>query len=290
MHASLKTDSDIEHALPRLSNWGRWGSNDQLGTLNHITAERRAAAAALVMAGETVSLARPIHLGDGSVERGVHELIRRPDGGARDYVGLVFHGFAVTHIDALCHVSDGRDLYNGYPDEASDSGYANGDVLPMAAGIVGRGVLLDVGALRDKPLAAGDAITADELDAAAARAGITIAAGDILWVRTGRSKDNRREGRAGLSADCLPWLQDHEVALLGSDGDNDAFPSSLDAWGSPMHSVGIWKMGLALVDNAELDPIAALCVRLQRWAFLCAVMPLPLRGATGSPVNPVAIF
>ena len=291
MDARLQTDADVERALPHLSNWGRWGERDQLGTLNFITSERRAAAAALVASGETVSLGRPVNLADGLVERGVHEITKRPTGGARDFIGLVFHGFAMTHLDALCHVSDGRVMYNGHPDEATYAGYQNLDVAPMAAaGIVGRGVLLDVAARRGTPLAPGDAVTPRELEAAGQHDGIRVEAGDMVWIRTGLGRANTREGRAGLHPDCLPWLRDREVALVGSDGDSDAWPSSLDKWGSPMHSVGIWQMGLALVDNAELDALSATCERLRRWSFFCAVLPLPLRGATGSPVNPVAVF
>ena len=291
MDAGLQTDQQIEQALPSLSNWGRWSSEDELGTLNHITPQRRAAAASLVKTGETVSLARPINLGDGSVERGVHEVTRRPGGGARDFVGLVFHGFAVTHLDALCHVSDGRELYNGFPDELADGRYTRCDVAPMAAsGIVGRGVLVDIAALRGRAMSAGNAVTPGEIDAALERAAVETTPGDIVWVRTGLGTGNTRDGRAGLHADCLPWLRDREVALVGSDGDSDAWPSALDEWASPIHSVGIWKLGLPLIDNAQLDPLAAACERQGRWSFFCAVLPLPLVGATGSPVNPIAVF
>jgi kynurenine formamidase len=287
----LRTDRDIERALPELSNWGRWGTDEEVGTLNFITPQTRAAAAALVTSGETVSMARPISLVDGSVERGAHEVTRRPGGGSRDFIGLVFHGFAVTHLDALCHASDGRELYNGYADQLRDGTYENADVAPMgAAGIVGRGVLIDIAALRGSSLTPGDAIAPEELDTALDREGVATESGDIIWIRTGLGRMNQREGRAGLDADCLPWLRDREAALLGSDGDSDAAPTSLDEWGSPMHSVGIWKMGLPLVDNAELEPLAQTCERLRRWTFLCMVVPLPLRGATGSPVNPMALF
>src|SRR5215210_3644569 len=152
------SDADISALIPSISNWGRWGDDDGIGTLNLLTPERRQAAAQLVRTGRAIAMARPIALGDGSVERGVHEVEQRPGGGARDYVGFVFHGFGMTHLDSPAHAGDGHTIYNGHADTLSDGRYVDGDVSSAALQtIVGRGVLLDVGTARERPLMPGDA-------------------------------------------------------------------------------------------------------------------------------------
>ena len=290
MPATL-TDADIEALIPRISNWGRWGADDDVGTLNLLTPDRRREAAKLVRSGEAVSMARLVDLGDGSVERGTHEVEQRPGGGARDYIGLVFHGFTVTHLDSPAHAGNGNVMYNEHPDTLHAGRYEHGEISAGAAStIVGRGVLLDVAHVRGRPLDPGEAIRAQELDECSATLGVEIAAGDLLWVRTGLGVRNTRAARAGLDADCLEWLREQDIALLGSDGDNDVAPSSLEEWASPMHSVGILHLGLALVDNAELEQLSVACAQAGRWEFLNLVQPLPLRGATGSPVNPLALL
>ena len=273
MEAGLQTDQQIERALPSLSNWGRWGNDDQLGTLNHITPQRRAAGC---IAGQDSArrLARPAGESP-ETDRSNAEFTRSrgdPAAAARDFIGLVFHGFSVTHLDALCHVSDGRELYNGYPTSwrTAATRVATSPRWPPPASSAAVCSWISPRCAEER-LSAGDAITPQELDAALERAAVEINPGDILWIRTGLGTANTREGRAGLHADCLPWLRDREVALLGSDGDSDAWPSPLDDWASPIHSVGIWKLGLPLIDNAELDPLAAACERQGRWSFMCAV-------------------
>ncbi|HYO76821.1 MAG TPA: cyclase family protein, partial [Thermoanaerobaculia bacterium] len=227
--------------------------------------------------------------------------IRRPtyemekhESGSRDYLGAIWHGFAQTHLDALCHsFANTGAMYNGIPtSEVTAAGCGRLDITVIAdRGVVGRGVLLDVGALRGAELELGSAITVADLEEAARRQRVTIRSGDILVVRTGAGVRNTRERRTGLHPDCLPWLKEKQIALLMSDGDSDVAPlPGFERWSSAMHSVAIPYLGLPLVDNAELDEVARLCASKRRWEFLIVIAPWRMTGATSSPVNPIAIF
>ena len=290
----MRSDSDIERLLPALSNWGRWGKQDELGALNFVTPELRRRAAALVRSGRAVTLAREVSVtGTEGIRRGTYEMLSE-GGGSRDFVGMIFHGFALTHLDALCHAftPDGR-MYNGFP--ATEVGPQGARRLGMekigAAGICGRGVLLDVAASKGGPLTPGTPIFVDDLEVAETRQGIRVGSGDLLFVRTGAGPRNTRERRAGLHPECLPWLRGREVAVLGSDGDSDVAPlPGFERFASAMHSVAIPYLGLPLLDNASLDELGQVCQEEKRWQFLLTVAPWRIRGTTSSPVNPIALF
>jgi kynurenine formamidase len=298
----------------KVKNWGRWGSEDQRGALNLITAEKRAAAAALVRSGETVSCARelPVAPSPENPTPALHFMARAGDacaiegtGGLEacmDFVGVAFHGMAVSHIDALCHVLVEGRMYNGRPASAVKStGAEAGSILAAAGGgIVGRGVLLDVPRLRGVPWLEGDdCVAPEELVAAEEGAGLRVGEGDILLVSTGR--DARREARgpwnpnegglAGLHPECIPWLRERDVAVLGSDGVSDPLPGNAAAgWPIPVHQCTLVAMGVHLLDNLALGALADACARHGRWEFLFTVAPLRIAGGTGSPVNPIAVF
>ena len=142
-----------------------------------------------------------------------------------------------------------------------------------------------------------DRIAASELQAAEKRAGVQVSEGDILLVSTGR--DARREehgpwspldGLAGLSADCIPWLHERGVAVLGADGVSDVLPSEVDGWMMPVHQIVIVFMGVHLIDNMQLGRLAKACAERQRWEFLLTLAPLRLERGTASPINPIAMF
>jgi kynurenine formamidase len=282
---------DLASLARDVSNWGRWGSDDELGTLNYITDEQRRAALALPRSGRVVSLSRETSLNDQpGLADGRHE-VALWEHGAQDYIGLTFHGFAVTHLDALCHFFHEGKMYNGFAAaEVTKRGARRGSSDKLANGIVGRGVLLDIAAANGRPCEPGEAISVADLEAAAQRQKVEPQTGDILWVRTGCVRYLTTEGRAGLDADCLPWLHENQVALLGTDGAADVFPTPYDEWAYPIHRIGLVFMGLHLVDNADLDPLALACEEERRWEFLCTIAPLRFSGATGSPVNPLAIL
>jgi kynurenine formamidase len=291
---AIGSDADLDGLLPRLTNWGRWGAGDEAGTLNHLTPDRVRRARELVRSGVTVSLARAVRLADNPGIRRAEYEMQKDEGGSRDYLGAIWHGFAQTHLDALCHgFANPREMYGGIPtsDVAPDGCRRLGVDRMAARGIVGRGVLLDIAGLRGAPLPPGTAIRVRDLEDAARQQRVALRPGDLLAVRTGAGPRNTRERRAGLHPECLPWLQAQQVSVLLGDGDSDVAPlPGFDRWPSPVHSIGIPYMGLALVDNAELDELAATARRLGRWEFLLVIAPWRLTGATSSPVNPLAIF
>jgi len=289
----IRTDEDIDRVLPQITNWGRWGKQDQLGTVNYITARQRLKAIGTVRHGRTVSLAREISVSQTEgIRRGTYEMLR-DEHGSRDYIGMIFHGFALTHLDALCHAfAGGGKMYNGFSmEDITANGAGKLGIERMAAkGISGRGVLLDVAAGKGTTILPGMPIWPEDLEKAAEAQNTTVEEGDILLVRTGAGTKNTGEQRAGLHPQCLPWLHERRVAVLGSDGDNDVHPSEFRRWESAMHSVAIPFMGLPLLDNAELDVLSQVCQKEERWEFFLTIAPWRFHGTTSSPVNPIALF
>jgi kynurenine formamidase len=285
-----------------LSNWGRWGPQDQLGALNFITPEVRTAAAATVQSGRTISCARPLNTipAVDNTAPVTHLMIgTATEGWGADYFAIASHGYATSHLDALCHVfHDGR-LYNGYPIESVTAhGATQLGIHHLASGIVSRGVLIDIPRLRGVgALAPGEPIFVDELEAAEAATGVRVRSGDVLFVRTGRwdwravhGPWDIGDGLAGLDAACLPWLHQREVAALGSDGVSDVLPSRVEGVHMPVHETALVAMGLHLLDNLDFDALATACAEEQRWEFFLTVAPLILKRGTASPVNPIAVF
>ncbi len=302
-----------------LSNWGRWGEDDRLGTLNHLTPAKRIAAAGLVREGLSVSCAWDIKTGPqpgATVESqrymlstglGLDEEGRRGllsggrAGGAQEYIGLVFHGLDVTHVDSLAHLFWDGKMYGGAPASlVSDrQGALKHDVLALSDGVTTRGVLLDIPRLRGvETLAADDHVFPEDLEAAEDAAGVRVEPGDVLLVRTGEGAARLAEGRAynankprsGYQAACLPWLHERGVAMIGSDVAQDVTPSGYKTVSMPIHMVGIVAMGLWLIDNCQLEDLAATCDRLGRWEFQFVLAPIRFRGVTGGPTNPIAVF
>lgn len=305
---------DLQRLFAEVRNWGRWGDGDERGTLNHLTPERRRAAAALVVDGTPVSLGHDLGVRP-SPENPYpahHHMLAAGDArdstgvpgyeAARDYVGAHVHGLGVTHVDALCHMFvDGR-MYNGVPAaEVRSDGARRNSVMALADGVSGRGVLLDVARSRGvEHLAAGDHVTVADLEAAETGAGVEVGAGDLLLVATGRDAWRRSsggtlapgaDGMAGLHPECIAWLQDRQVAVLGSDGISDPMPGlGVPGWPFPVHQIGITAMGLHLIDNMALGELSDRCAAAGRWAFLLTVAPLRIEGGTGCPVNPIALL
>jgi kynurenine formamidase len=309
------SEQEVLHYFDKLSNWGRWGADDRLGTLNLITPERRLAGAALVRDGIVVSLSRdmdpesPDPLGRGTVLQRYMELDKASqllgidDPGfqaVREYVGIVPHG-SHTHFDGLAHFSWRGKNYNGF--DASDTGSTRGATsLSMhhaQDGILTRGILLDIPAVRGVPwLEPADPITPDDLIAAEERQGVTVGPGDGLLVYTGHFARIAAEGlhpqqhQPGLSASCLPFLHDRDVSVLGMDGIQDVMPSGYAAVDltMPVHLVSLVAMGLWLIDNVSLTALASTCESRRQWEFFFAMLPWRMVGVTSSVVNPVAMF
>ena len=301
--------ADVTEIARQVSNWGRWGPDDERGALNLITPERRAAAAALIRDGETVSCARPLATrpAPNNPFPVQHLMLATGDApprvgpsGAMDYFAIAPHGMATTHIDALCHIFTGDKMFNGYDkSEVRSDGARKLSIMAGKDGILGRGVLLDIARLRGVDwLDLGEPIGVEELEAAEAAHGVTVGPGDILLIGTGRDRReaeaggpwNPMEGMAGLHAETLPWLRDRDIAMLGCDGVSDVIPSGIPDVTMPMHEVVIPWMGVQLIDNMQLDRLSAACRDREQYAFCLVFAPLRLRRGTASPVNPLAIF
>lgn len=311
--SDMPTEAELERLYESLKNWGRWGGEDQRGALNHLTDAHRVAAASLVRDGVTVSLAHDLPTMP-SAENPFpahHHMLASGDArdsngipgyeASRDYVGCHVHGLGVTHVDALCHMFVRGEMYNGVPaSEVRSDGARRNSVMALADGVVGRGVLLDIARERNVPFVEGNGVVRlAELEAAEAACGVQVGPGDILLVSAGRDARradsggtlNPATGMAGLHPECLPWLHEREVAMLGSDGISDPMPGiGVANWPFPVHQIGITGMGLHLIDNMALGGLAAQCARRNRWAFLFSVAPLRIERGTGCPVNPVAVL
>jgi kynurenine formamidase len=304
------TESEVLEMFESLSNWGRWGADDKLGTLNLITPEVTKAAAALVRHGRPVSLARTItpKYGPDNPNPPLHFMLASgegaPDQGhgvSADWYGMACHGHSMTHLDSLGHLFWNGKMYNGRPASRVDqaTGAKDGSIEDAGGGVVTRGVLLDLPRTLGIPyLEAGHRITPRELELAEAMTGVRVSSGDAALIRTGRDVNRAQRGPhlpeqhgcPGLSASCLPWIRERGIAVLGSDVAHDAMPSLYRRVAGPIHSVGIVGMGLWLLDNAYLDALAAAAAEASQWDFLFVLGPLKLKRGTGSPVNPLAVI
>jgi kynurenine formamidase len=293
----------------RVRHMSLQGPADRLGALNNISSAQVVAAASDVWRGRAVSLAAPVssEVTPDNPDPAVHQMIHTgsspgPPSGlsfAMDRVALNIHGNADSHIDALCHVIFDGTLYNGLsPGAVTATGATELSIEVAGGGIVGRGLLLDIPRVRRVPwLEPGDHVTADDLIAAEAAQEVRIEEGDLLFVGVGHHRRRRALGpwdaanaRAGLHPVALELLAERRIAALGSDGNNDTAPSGAEGVDFPVHVLAINAMGLHLLDWLQFDDLIAVCEELNRWSFLCVVAPLRLRAATGSPVNPIAIF
>lgn len=292
--------------------WGRFGDDDERGALNLLTPERARRAAELVIDGTVVSCGRDLAVRPGvdNPNPALHHMVMGgdvcgsfgPDAlqASVDFVGVAFHGMAVSHIDALCHVFVDGQMYNGHPAASvTTRGARHGGIDAAFGGLVGRGVLIDLAAHREVAwLEPGDAAGPDELDAALARHGVATEPGDILLVHTGR--DRRRAalgpwepnlgGLAGLHPECVPWLIEADPAVVGADGVTDPLPGNRHRWSMPLHQCLLVGMGVHLLDNLRLDLLADACAAAGRYEFQFVASPLRIAGGTGSPINPVAVL
>jgi kynurenine formamidase len=318
------TEEELLGYFTRLSNWGRWGPDDSLGTVNHITDSGRARAAALIRSGVAVSCARPIDPGPSADDgptgvapqrfmlrtgQGLADPGRVPrDGvapgdrqeGAAEYLGYAAHGYRITHLDGLSHIFWDGMMYNGRPAERVTAyrGAVEHDITAVRGGIVTRGILVDAARHRGVPwLEPGDGVTDAELRAILSAAGITASPGDVLLLRTGYGRKRRERGadapaagHPGWHASCLPRLHEWNVSLVGADTAQDVVPSGYPAVRLPVHAVGIVAMGMPLLDNADFEDLARQCDLHRRWEFFFTLAPLPFAGSTSSAVNPLAVF
>jgi kynurenine formamidase len=328
MQATDSTPSieDVRRIAIAVSNWGRWGPEDQLGTLNHLIPDRVVAAAGEVRRGEVFSMAvpfdsngpqrggwgrfNPIHLmmrdgNDAVTGTTVRDFYGGFDGYVRGTDDLIIMPLqAGTQWDALSHMVFEDKIYNGYnATEVSSAGAMRNDIAQAREKLVGRGVLLDVARWKGKPwLEGGEAISGDDLEDCAAAQGVEVRPGDIVLVRTGQMGQVKAEGdwgdyaggysaRApGLGLASAEWIQSKELAAVATDTwGAEVLPTEPPDVSMPMHIILIVHMGLTLGEIFDLEALANDCADDGVYSFLFSAPPLPITRAVGSPINPVAI-
>lgn len=299
------TKADVEAWMESLSNWGRWGPDDQLGAVNLITPETRLAAAKLVEKGISVSMARDVEK-DSAVDNPrpfLHKMLNvglnNPGQFVSDDYQVSYHGYAHTHMDSLCHMAFNGKMYNGFPQaEVVESGAPKLAVTAYKQGIFARAVLMDIPRLKGVDwLDPGTPIYPSDLDAWEEEAGFETRSGDIVLIRTGRWAKRDAEGpwdvsqkSAGLHASAARWLKARDAAILGSDAASDVAPSLVEGVGQPIHQLVIIAMGMPIFDNLDLEAVSGEAARQNRWEFLVTAAPIAVGGGTGSPFNPIATF
>ncbi len=298
------TRAEFDRWMQEISNWGRWGSADELGTLNLITDGKRREAASLVRDGTAVSLSLYVNKQQDSLNTNPfeHSLAVSTFGGhavAGDSYSVQYHGFAHSHMDGLPHFVHKGQMYNGFSvDELQADGSNRLGIHNAYKGVFSRGLLIDMPWLRGvEYLEPGTAITSSDLETWEARTGLRVGSGDILLIRTGRWERVRQLGQwnfvgqaAGSHASVAKWLKERDVAVLGSDGVSDVMPSGVEGLMNPLHELVLVGLGMPLLDNLDLDALAETAIEKNRWEFLFVGSPLRVQGGTGSPMNPLALF
>ncbi|HXG02634.1 MAG TPA: cyclase family protein, partial [Candidatus Binatia bacterium] len=258
------TEADVVRMIDTLSNWGRWGADDELGTVNLITPAKRRQAARLVEDGVSVTCSRPISTeitadttfqplrfmvdsGEGRDTASLERILERR--GASEFIGMVFHGYTITHVDTPAHYFWQGRLYNGRSCNliTSREGAQVESVDLLRDGVVSRGVLLDVAAVRGRWLGAGEGVVPEDLEAAEKAQGVQVEEGDVLLVRTGYyarrlaegPRNPMKDGSPAVHVAAAPWLRERGVAMLGSDTHNDVAPLPYPRLGNALHIVAL---------------------------------------------------
>jgi kynurenine formamidase len=291
--------AEFDTLFQQVKNWGRWGKDDQLGSANLVTAAKRKQAVALVKDGTTVSLAHNVltEKAEDNSNPFEHTMLR---GNNMDRYAVSYHGYAHSHVDALCHILYKDQTYNGYAraDVNTEKGCTKLGIDNLKNGVVTRGILVDIPRLRNLPyLEPGTAIYVEDLEAWEKKSGVKITSGDAVLLRTGRWARREKLGpwnvgqsAAGLHASVAPWIKARGVAFLGSDAAEDVTPSMVEGITLPIHTLMITGLGMNLLDNQDLEALGDTAARLNRWEFMLTIAPVPVTGGTGFPLNAIAMF
>ncbi len=295
------SEAQFERWQTELSNWGRWGKDDEIGTLNLITPAKRKEALGLVKEGVPVSLSTNTFF-----EKAIDvpcpaewAMSTSTLTGATDRVAFpCIHGAAATHIDSLAHTFFAGKMWNGYDATTlvtMQKGAQKNSVMPMKGGIVTRAVLYDIARLKGVPyLKPGDRIFPEDMEAWERQTGVRVGPGDALVLRWGRygrrAQLGPEEGAAGFDNSILPWLKQRDVALIvwETAGYSPQVPG--DLFTNAVHNFVMAIMGIHILDRADLEALSQAAAARNRWEFTLIVNPLALPNATGSPVNPIALF
>ena len=304
LSTTAMTAEEFESLWKEVCNWNRWGQKDELGTLNLITPMKVQNALSLASLGEVVSLSRDlvnVPEADRPEVSLLHVCHPPEDPDCQGEIWTVdYHGCNQTHIDSLAHMVFRGKMFNDNDPGGVPSPRLG--VQNMKNGIVTRGILIDIPRLRNIDyLTPGSVISESELDEWLLQANIEIRPGDAVFVRTGRWAHLVENGPgvdfainwSGLDLSCVRWLKKHDVAVLGSDFANEVSNHNIQKYWlnhAPFHIIAISSIGLPLIDNCDLENLSRIAFERLCWEFMLVVAPVSLPGATGGPVNPLAIF
>ena len=290
---------EFDRLFHEVKNWGRWGADDQLGSVNLITPAKRKQALSLAKTGQTVSLVHNLltDKADDNASPFEHTMLK---GFNMDAYRVSYHGYAHTHIDALCHILYKDQTYNGYArsEVNTEKGCTKLAIDTLKDGVVVRGVLIDIPRLKGVPyLEPGVAVYQEDVEAWEKQAGIKVGAGDAVLLRTGRWARRAKVGpwavgqnAAGFHASIASWLKARDVAFVGSDAGLEVTPTQVQGVSLPVHTLVITALGINILDNHDLERLSDTAARLKRWEFMLTINPLPVTGGTGSPLNTLATF
>lgn len=294
-YAEEVTKAQFDQWMKELSNWGRWGKDDQLGALNLITPAKKVAAAKLVSVGKSVSLSRVIpmvSLPESAMANRAPEIkgsavnvynINTEQGYFWERYEVEYHGSEVTHLDALCHIAYLGKVYNGidFVDVASKkSGCTSHGIFSVKGGVLTRGILIDL---------PGVEVTPKDILAWEAKTGIRIGSGDAVFLRSGRDiKQYEGKQSGGYDPTMIPFFKERDIAILGSDFHQDA--RMVPEVGLAIHVFTLVGLGVHLFDNLYLEALAATAAELERWEFMFVAAPHVMPQGSGAAINPIAVF
>jgi kynurenine formamidase len=290
---------EFDQLFQKVKNWGRWGADDQLGSVNLITAAKRKQALSLARTGQTISLVHNPITDKAEDNNSPFEQTMLP-GFNMDRYSVSYHGYAHSHMDALCHILYKDQTYNGYARAIvnTEKGCTKLGIDNLKNGLITRAVLLDIPRLKGVPyLEPGTAIYQEDVEAWEKMAGVKIEAGDVILLRTGRWLRREKLGpwnvgrsAAGFHSSIIPFIKARGVAIVGSDAASDVTPSMVEGVALPIHTLLITALGVNILDNQDLEAVAELAAKLKRWEFMITINPMPVTGGTGSPMNTLATF
>jgi kynurenine formamidase len=290
---------EFDRLFHQVKNWGRWGADDQLGSVNLITAARRKDALKLAKTGQTVSLVHNPLTDKADDNASPFEHTMNP-GFTTDTYRVSYHGYSHSHLDALCHILYKDQTYNGYAraDVNTAKGCTKLSIDNLKQGIITRGILIDIPRLKGVPyLEPGTAIYQEDVEAWEKMAGVKIQSGDAILLRTGRWARRAKVGpwsvgrnAAGFHASIVPFIKARGVAIVGSDAASEVTPTMVAGVNLPVHTLLITALGINILDNQDLEALAETAAKLKRWQFMLTINPMPITGGTGSPLNTLATF
>ncbi len=305
---STVTPDDYKRWRTELRNWGRWGPNDQKGTANLITEKKVLEATRLVRSGIVVSMAGPVPQAEAK-DVGPNQVFRRTTNSigpntTTDTYQVSYHGLSLGHTDAFCHFFMDDQMYNGYSVKENitpETGCKQGSIMGRRDGIVTRAVLYDMPQLKGVDwIEPGTPITRADLEAWEKRSGVRVGPGDVIVLYVGRWKRRAAMGPwsgqvAGFYADAIPFFKARDISFAAHDMNMDWNPRP--GWGAeqgipgnPIHHALLGWLGAGIVENLDLENLAATARKLKRYEFMMTFAPIPVEGGSGSPVNPIAVF